>query len=258
MLARLALAPGRCSARLLLPTPRGAGSPSSSAFDKNDSADLLVNRCLIRRAKNNSPTGRCWRHVGGLGAAAHPVDGHGDAGDEGGDRGGACRTRTIIMLLHCNTTHPMAAPPRRTAMATRARPSMSCVGDPDDVGIEVVVAAEALGAEVIDKHLDDHGGLDHVASLEPAVLRRDGRGDSDGRGGARHRADARRRASQRDRVRRAQVAGGVGDPRGRAFGVPDNVTAKRPGAHFADALESVMGHGGAAEDFAAGRLDIQL
>ena len=80
-----------------------------------------------------------------------------------------------ITLLHCNTEYPTpmvdvnlrAMQTLRTAFGTR-------VGYSDHTrGIEVPVAAVAMGADVIEKHftLDKSlPGPDHVASLDPAEL----------------------------------------------------------------------------------------
>lgn len=83
--------------------------------------------------------------------------------------------RKDIILLHCNTQYPtpMADVNLRAMEALR---TLGCggVGYSDHtVGIEVPVAAVALGATVIEKHftLDKSmSGPDHKASLDPAEL----------------------------------------------------------------------------------------
>lgn len=82
-----------------------------------------------------------------------------------------------IVILHCTTEYP--APYDEVnlkAMRTLAETFRCRVGYSDHTeGIEVAVAAAALGAEVIEKHftLDKTmEGPDHKASLEPAELRR--------------------------------------------------------------------------------------
>ena len=83
--------------------------------------------------------------------------------------------RDMITLLHCNTEYPTPyADVNLRAMLT-LRDAIGCrVGYSDHtLGIEVPVAAVAMGAQVIEKHftLDKSlPGPDHVASLEPAEL----------------------------------------------------------------------------------------
>lgn len=80
--------------------------------------------------------------------------------------------RDLITLLHCTTSYP--APPDSVnlrAMVTLAEEFGLGVGYSDHTeGIDVSLAAVALGARVIEKHLtlDRHlPGPDHAASLEP-------------------------------------------------------------------------------------------
>ena len=89
------------------------------------------------------------------------------------EKAGAHRER--ITLLHCNTEYP--TPMRDVhlrAMQTLAQTFGTRVGYSDHtLGIEVPIAAVALGAVVIEKHITlDRGlpGPDHRASLEPAEL----------------------------------------------------------------------------------------
>lgn len=84
--------------------------------------------------------------------------------------------RNDIILLHCNTEYP--TPYRDVNLA-----AMKTIGDAFGVtvgysdhtcGIEIPIAAVALGARVIEKHftLDcNMAGPDHKASLEPAQLK---------------------------------------------------------------------------------------
>ena len=84
--------------------------------------------------------------------------------------------RSSIILLHCTTQYPT---PYRAGnlRAMNALEALGCaaVGYSDHtVGIEVSVAAVAMGAKVIEKHftLDKNlPGPDHRASLDPAELR---------------------------------------------------------------------------------------
>lgn len=84
--------------------------------------------------------------------------------------------RNRITVLHCTTEYPAPmAEVNLRAMQTIQRAFDVAVGYSDHtVGIEVAVAAVALGAAVIEKHftLDRNlPGPDHKASLEPAELR---------------------------------------------------------------------------------------
>jgi len=81
-----------------------------------------------------------------------------------------------LTLLHCTTEYP--APPQEVnlrAMGTlRAAFPGATIGYSDHTeGIDISIAAAALGAQVIEKHFTlDRGmeGPDHKASLEPAEL----------------------------------------------------------------------------------------
>ena len=80
-----------------------------------------------------------------------------------------------IVLLHCITAYP--APFQEVnlrAMATLAQAFKLPVGYSDHtIGIEIPIAAAALGARVIEKHFTmdrDLPGPDHKASLEPDEL----------------------------------------------------------------------------------------
>ncbi len=85
-------------------------------------------------------------------------------------------TRDHIILLHCNTEYPTPfGDVNLQAMNTISRETGCRAGYSDHtVGIEVPVAAVALGARVIEKHftLDRNlPGPDHKASLEPDELK---------------------------------------------------------------------------------------
>lgn len=93
-----------------------------------------------------------------------------------GSAGGQDALRAHVTLLHCVTQYP--APPHAVnlrAMATMAAAFGLPVGYSDHtLGIDVALAAVALGATVIEKHftLDRTlPGPDHVASLEPDELK---------------------------------------------------------------------------------------
>lgn len=83
--------------------------------------------------------------------------------------------RSDITVLHCNTQYPTPmADVNLTAMASIAQAFGVAVGYSDHtMGIELPIAAVALGATVIEKHFTlDRSlpGPDHPASLEPDEL----------------------------------------------------------------------------------------
>ncbi len=83
--------------------------------------------------------------------------------------------RSNVMLLHCNTQYPTPMEDvNLRSMEALSTLGTGSIGYSDHtVGIEVPVAAVALGAKVIEKHftLDKSlPGPDHKASLEPAEL----------------------------------------------------------------------------------------
>ena len=85
-------------------------------------------------------------------------------------------TKDMITVLHCNTEYPSPmADVNLLAMNTIQRQLNVKVGYSDHtLGIEVPIAAVALGAVVIEKHftLDRNmPGPDHAASLEPDELK---------------------------------------------------------------------------------------
>jgi len=84
--------------------------------------------------------------------------------------------RSMITVLHCNTEYPTPMNDvNLRAMLTMRDAFGVAVGYSDHtLGVEVPVAAVALGAMVIEKHFTlDHTmpGPDHRASLEPAELK---------------------------------------------------------------------------------------
>lgn len=85
-------------------------------------------------------------------------------------------TKDMITLLHCNTEYPTPMEDvNLKAMLTIKESFKLKVGYSDHTkGVEVAIAAVALGAEVIEKHftLDKKmPGPDHLASLEPQELK---------------------------------------------------------------------------------------
>jgi N,N'-diacetyllegionaminate synthase len=84
--------------------------------------------------------------------------------------------RDRITVLHCNTEYPtpMGDVNLRAMLTIRDRLGVAVGYSDHTPGIEVPIAAVALGASVIEKHftLDrDLPGPDHRASLEPAELK---------------------------------------------------------------------------------------
>lgn len=82
-----------------------------------------------------------------------------------------------VTILHCTTNYPCPMDEVNLSAMLTIREALGCkVGYSDHtMGIEVPVAAVAMGAEVIEKHftLDrDMEGPDHKASLEPEELAR--------------------------------------------------------------------------------------
>ncbi len=80
-----------------------------------------------------------------------------------------------ITVLHCNTQYPtpMCDVNLRAMLTLKERFSLPVGLSDHSQGIEVPIAAAALGAEVIEKHFTlshDMEGPDHKASLEPQEL----------------------------------------------------------------------------------------
>jgi len=83
--------------------------------------------------------------------------------------------RVPITVLHCNTEYPTPfSDVNLNAMNTIKKEFNVNIGYSDHtLGIEVPIAAVALGAEVIEKHFTidrNMAGPDHIASLEPDEL----------------------------------------------------------------------------------------
>lgn len=84
-------------------------------------------------------------------------------------------TKDEITLLHCNTEYPTPYSDVNLRAMTNMRDTFGIsVGYSDHTkGLEIPIAATALGAKVIEKHFTlsrDLPGPDHKASLEPAEL----------------------------------------------------------------------------------------
>lgn len=148
----------------------------STAFD-SESLDFLL---TLQPSAVKVPSGELTnlpylRHVARLGLPVMLSTGMATLGEveaaiDALERGGCARAG--ITVLHCTTEYPApmdevnlrAMPAMRTAFGVR-------VGYSDHtVGSEIPVAAVALGATVIEKHLTldrTRPGPDHAASLEP-------------------------------------------------------------------------------------------
>lgn len=143
--------------------------------------------------------------------------------------------REDICILHCNTEYPTAFEDvNLRAMASMGRAFGTAYGYSDHtLGIEIPIAAIALGACVIEKHftLDrSMPGPDHKASLEPAELKAMMRavrhieralGDGVKRPTAseiKNRSVARKSIVAARAIRAGEILG------------PDNLTVKRPGS----------------------------
>jgi N,N'-diacetyllegionaminate synthase len=84
--------------------------------------------------------------------------------------------RELVTVLHCTTEYPtpMAEVNLRAMLTIRDALGVAVGYSDHTLGIEVAVAAAALGASVIEKHFTlDRGlsGPDHQASLEPSELK---------------------------------------------------------------------------------------
>lgn len=152
----------------------------STGFDP-ESIDLLVKLGL---SYFKIPSGEIinlpyLRHVGGYGKPVILSTGMATLGEieaalEVLEQAGTLRNR--ITVLHCNTEYPtpMADVNLRAMLTIRDAFDVAVGYSDHTVGIEVAVAAVALGATIIEKHftLDRNlPGPDHKASLEPAELK---------------------------------------------------------------------------------------
>jgi N,N'-diacetyllegionaminate synthase len=167
--------------------------------------------------------------------------------------------RERITVLHCNTAYPTPMDDvNLRAMLTIRETCGVQVGYSDHtLGIEVAIAAVALGASVIEKHLTldrRMPGPDHQASLEPAELaalvaavRNIERALGDGVKRPSASELANMAAARKSLVAARAIS------RGQPF-TPENVTVKRPGTGLSPMrLDEVLGHA-APRDFAPDEL----
>jgi len=167
--------------------------------------------------------------------------------------------RTHITVLHCNTEYPTPMQDVNLRAMCSIRDAFGvAVGYSDHTsGIEVSIAAVALGATVIEKHLTldrNLPGPDHKASLEPdefAAMVRAIRNIEQAMG------DGIKRPSPSEAknmpIARKSLVAAKPIHAGERF-TPENVTAKRPGTGISPMRwDEVIGRV-AARDFAADEL----
>ena len=156
-------------------------------------------------------------------------------------------TRDQITLLHCNTQYPTPfADANLAAMHTIAATFGTKVGYSDHTrGIEVPIAAVAMGAKVIEKHftLDcNMEGPDHKASLEPHQLKAmvDAiRNVEEAIGSAEKHATASETPNKE--VARKSIVAARAIAKGEVL-TEENITVKRPGNGISPMLwDSVIG-----------------
>jgi N,N'-diacetyllegionaminate synthase len=151
----------------------------STAFDL-ESVDLLVELALDRfKIPSGEITNLPYlQHIGGLGKPIILSTGMATLGEIESAVAlleAAGTPRTQITVLHCNTEYPtpMRDVNLRAMLTIRDAFGVSVGYSDHTPGIEVAIAAVALGASVIEKHftLDRRlPGPDHQASLEPDEL----------------------------------------------------------------------------------------
>jgi N,N'-diacetyllegionaminate synthase len=167
--------------------------------------------------------------------------------------------RSLITVLHCTTEYPtpMAEVNLRSMLSIQAAFGVAVGYSDHTAGIEIAIAAAALGATVIEKHftIDKNlPGPDHKASLEPgelkdmvSAIRHIEIALGDGIKGltpseARNKFVARKSLVARKAIKADEVFSA------------DNITAKRPGTGISPMRwDEVIGRA-AVRDFAADEL----
>lgn len=151
----------------------------SSAFDI-ESVDLLLSlgQCRFKIPSGEITNLPYLRHIGGLRKEVILSSGMATLGDIESaigvlEEAGTLRDR--ITVLHCTSEYPtpMAEVNLRAMRAIADAFGVSIGYSDHTAGIEVAIAAVALGASVVEKHftLDKNlPGPDHKASLEPREL----------------------------------------------------------------------------------------
>lgn len=139
-----------------------------------------------------------------------------------------------ITLLHCNTQYPTPMEDVNLNVMETLRQQFACpVGYSDHtIGIEVPIAAAAMGAQVIEKHftLDKNmEGPDHRASLDPEELKamvQAIRNIEQALGSARKKPTPSETGNKA--VARKSIVAKVAIQKGEPF-TEENITVKRPG-----------------------------
>jgi N,N'-diacetyllegionaminate synthase len=179
MLRRLELSPEMHHELIAYCTARGVGF-LSTAFDV-ESVDFLAGLGLeLFKVPSGEITNLPYlRHIGKLGREVIVSTGMADLADVEAalhtlEQAGTPRRR--ITVLHCTTEYPTPmGEVNLRAMQTVEKTFGVRVGYSDHTpGIEVAIAAVAMGASVIEKHFTVDRtlpGPDHKASLEPAELK---------------------------------------------------------------------------------------
>lgn len=155
--------------------------------------------------------------------------------------------RSLITILHCNTEYPTPVEDVNLMAMNSMRSAFGVsVGYSDHtLGIEVPIAAVALGAEVVEKHLTlsrELPGPDHRASLEPIEFKAMVRAI---RNIERAMGDGIKRPSPSELKNKSTVRKSLVAKKpilaGELFS-KDNVTVKRPGTGLSPMLwDSVIG-----------------
>lgn len=237
MLRRLELTPAMHDALIARCAERGIGF-FSTGFDI-DSLDFLKALGLERfKIPSGEITNLPYlRHVGAFGKPLILSTGMAMLGDVEAalvELEQAGTPRTAITVLHCTTDYPtaMCDVNLRAMLSLRHAFGVEVGYSDHTAGIEVAIAAVALGATLIEKHftLDRRlPGPDHLASLEPDELRamvtairnvEQALGDGVKRPTA---AETTNRA-----VARRSLVAGRAIVRGEPFSA-DNLAVKRPG-----------------------------
>ncbi len=153
---------------------------SSSGFDK-ESIDLLVELGVdFFKIPSGEITNLPYlRYLGSLGREVILSTGMANLGEIEDalnvlEKAGTARTK--VTVLHCNTEYPtpMGDVNLRAMLTIRDAFGVSMGYSDHTLGIEVPIAAVALGARIIEKHFTlsrKLPGPDHKASLEPEELR---------------------------------------------------------------------------------------
>jgi len=152
----------------------------STAFDSKG-VDLLLSlgQDLFKIPSGEITNLPYLRHIGQLGRPVILSTGMATMDEIGSaiqilEKSGA--PKTTITVLHCTTEYPTPMPEvnLRAMLAIRDKFEVRVGHSDHTLGIEVAIAAVALGATVIEKHftLDRNlPGPDHKASLEPSELK---------------------------------------------------------------------------------------